>query len=968
ANSTVLFELTVNDGVNSSSVDSVTININADNDAPTASAGSNQTVNEGDVVTLTAAASSDPEAQGLTYTWTQTAGPTVTLNDATAGQPTFTAPDGLANSTVIFELTVNDGVNSSSVDSVSININADNDAPTASAGSNQTVNEGDVVTLTAAASSDPEAQGLTYSWVQTKGPAVTLDDANAARPQFSAPEGLANSDFQFALTVSDGVNSSSIDSVTITVNAINDAPNASAGIDQITTEGDLVTLQGSGSSDAEGQVLTYSWLQTKGPTVLLSDANTSNPTFTAPEGLSNAQLQFQLTASDGTTASADTVDITINADNDAPISDAGAPQSIIINDIVQLDGSASSDVEGQALTYNWIQTSGPTVTLDDPTAVRPTFTAPGFVSNTDIEFDLLISDGTSSSSSTVSITVNTDNAAPTANAGRNTLIQEGNTFTLNGAASTDPEGQELTYTWRQISGPSIELDNPNEAQAQFTAPEFLSNTAVQFELSVSDGTNKSTDTITVGIAANDDAPSVSAGRDRVVLHNQEVQLQADATDPEGLGITYQWRQVGGPAVDLKDGTSNAPTFESPDAPDGAVLQFIVSADDGNSKSFDTVNIVIAPNAGPQVQIFGDNEVDAGGFATVGAGARDIEGDDLTFKWTQVSGPSVTLPADDQPQLRFQAPNVTDSQEVTFQVEVSDGHRTTTQFVTIMIQGDATDTVTTSAIGRKDLIEAVPEVVEAESKETQPEVIVQDYDFSKTSATTSPVTSGLNDDYDTGTTQAEPLTLGSLAAVNLDSSAAAMSASPSTLAAPSALETDSSIAASAAELAEESSIESMMAGNLLEESAAATDMIRTPLVSADLVVADAGDAVRLRAPMTALEASEAATAVRWRQVSGTPIEVTDDSSEVLLVSMPEVFAAEEVVFEVEIISGGQRVVQEVTVQVQPVGMTNRSLSIDEHLDNRQVSDDSEEDQGSRGLGKIWGAMLAFFGTQTGRKKN
>ncbi|MGK0264450.1 MAG: hypothetical protein ACI8UD_003111, partial [Planctomycetota bacterium] len=137
---------------------------------------------------------------------------------------------------------------------------------------------------------------------------------------------------------------------------------------------------------------------------------------------------------------------------------------------------------------------------------------------------------------------------------------------------------------------------------------------------------------------------------------------------------------------------------------------------------------------------------------------------------------------------------------------------------------------------------------------------------------------------------------------------------------------------------------------------------------DLVVADAGDAVRLRAPMTALEASEAATAVRWRQVSGTPIEVTDDSSEVLLVSMPEVFAAEEVVFEVEIISGDQRVVQEVTVQVQPVGMTSRSLSIDEHLDNRQVSDDSEEEQGSRGLGKIWGAMLAFFGTQTGRKKN
>ena len=148
---------------------------------------------------------------------------------------------------------------------------------------------------------------------------MTLDDPNAESPSFTAPEGLVNTDLQFSLTVSDGSNLSSASSVTVTVNADNDAPVADAGVTQNVSEGDIVLLTGAGSSDPEGQVLTYSWTQTSGPTVVLSGANTANPTFTAPEGLVNSQVEFQLTASDGTASSIDTVTINISADDDAPI-------------------------------------------------------------------------------------------------------------------------------------------------------------------------------------------------------------------------------------------------------------------------------------------------------------------------------------------------------------------------------------------------------------------------------------------------------------------------------------------------------------------------------------------------------------------------------------------------------------------------------------------------------------------------
>ena len=228
----------------------------ADNDAPTAEAGTNQTVDEGDTVSLSGSGS-DPESQNLTYSWAQTAGsPNVTLTGATTQTPSFTAPELLANATLTFTLTVNDGT-SNGTDTVEITITADNDAPSANAGTDQTVDEGAEVSLSGSGS-DPESQNLTYSWAQTAGsPNVTLTGATTQTPSFTAPELLANATLTFTLTVNDGT-SNGTDTVDITIVADNDAPSANAGTNQTVDEGAEVSLSGSGS-DPESQNLTYSW-------------------------------------------------------------------------------------------------------------------------------------------------------------------------------------------------------------------------------------------------------------------------------------------------------------------------------------------------------------------------------------------------------------------------------------------------------------------------------------------------------------------------------------------------------------------------------------------------------------------------------------------------------------------------------------------------------------------------------------
>lgn len=93
----------------------------------------------------------------------------------------------------------------------------------------------------------------------------------------------------------------------------NGAPTAVAGVDRTVGELVIVTLDGSGSLDPDGDTITYTWLQTAGPTVILSNSTVVQPTFTSPDVLANVPqtLTFQLTVEDGSESAVDTVDIVV---------------------------------------------------------------------------------------------------------------------------------------------------------------------------------------------------------------------------------------------------------------------------------------------------------------------------------------------------------------------------------------------------------------------------------------------------------------------------------------------------------------------------------------------------------------------------------------------------------------------------------------------------------------------------------
>ncbi len=84
----------------------------------------------------------------------------------------------------------------------------------------------------------------------------------------------------------------------------NNPPVADAGTDQVVNAGASVTLDGSGSRDPEGNALSFTWTQTLGPGVTLSNSSGAVVTFTAPA--TGATLQFELSVSDGPNTVADT--------------------------------------------------------------------------------------------------------------------------------------------------------------------------------------------------------------------------------------------------------------------------------------------------------------------------------------------------------------------------------------------------------------------------------------------------------------------------------------------------------------------------------------------------------------------------------------------------------------------------------------------------------------------------------------
>jgi len=449
-------------------------------------------------------------------------------------------------------------------------------APFANAGPNQTVPVGQTVLLNGSGSSNPAGGGyLNHNWTFLSRPAgSSARILNSWDVMGNFVADVTGGVWIVQLTVS---NSAGSDVAVMTVTTGNSPPVANAGPNQTVAAGAQVTLNGSASSDVDGDSLIFSWTLTTRPVgsnAALSNSSSVMPTFIADR---NGVYVARLTVNDGKGNNSAPANVTIATQNTAPVANAGSAQSVNVGALVQLSGAGSTDVDGNPLTYAWSLTtkpSGSAANLSSGSSVNPTFTVdlPGtYVAQ------LIVNDGqVSSLPATVSITT-TGSLAPTANAGPNQTVRHSSTVQLNGSG-TDPQSRSLTYLWSLTTRPP----NSNAALSSLTSrtPTFRADLVGNYvaQLIVNNGVENSLPS-TVTITTTNTAPVANAGINQTAAINSVVALNGSfSSDADGDAITYAWSFSSRPAgstASLQAATSASPTFV-PDLAGTYVVQLIVS--------------------------------------------------------------------------------------------------------------------------------------------------------------------------------------------------------------------------------------------------------------------------------------------------------------------------------------------------------------------------------------------------------
>ncbi|ALO33366.1 hypothetical protein CMT41_00555 [Colwellia sp. MT41] len=183
------------------------------------------------------------------------------------------------------------------LDGTDPNVEDENPIPTVSAGSDQSVDEQTLVTLTGSAT-DVGGAIATVLWQQTNGTNATLNSENSLEATFIAPTVSEVEVLTFALTATDNSGAQAQDTIAITINPVNSAPIANAGIDILITNGETVELDGSQSIDTDGNIVSYQWSFLNNQTLTIDNAESVMAGFVAPSVTANTRYELQLTVTD----------------------------------------------------------------------------------------------------------------------------------------------------------------------------------------------------------------------------------------------------------------------------------------------------------------------------------------------------------------------------------------------------------------------------------------------------------------------------------------------------------------------------------------------------------------------------------------------------------------------------------------------------------------------------------------------
>ena len=637
--------LTVSDGANTSSAETVTINVNDLNDnAPVITSSQLFSVDENSAngASVGTATATDADVTATTYQdWKITGGNTnnAFAIDPSTGEITVATSSQLDTETTpsyTLSLTVSDGANTSSAETVTININDLNDnTPIINPSQSFSVDENsaNATSVGTVVATDADVTATTYQdWTITGG---NTNNAFAINPSTGEITVATSSEldrentasYSLTITVSDGANTSSAETVTVNVNDLNDNLPIITASQSFSVDENSASLTSVGTvvaTDADATATTYQdWTITGGNT---GNAFAINPSTGEITVATSSELDYEsgailytlsLTVSDGTNTSAATeVTINVNDLNDnTPIITASQSFSIDENraNATAVGTVAATDADATATTYqDWKITGGNT---NNAFAINPSTGELSVADASQLDYEttptsynllVTVSDGeTTSSAETVTININdlNDNT-PIINPSQSFSVDENsaNATSVGTVAASDADATATTYqNWTITSGntnSAFAIDPDTGELTVNTSSELDTETTPSYSLSitVSDGTNTSSaETVTINIDdINDNAPIITPSQsfdiDEASANDTPVGTVA-LTDADSAAVnTFTWSITAGNtndafAIDPSTGKLTVNTSSELDYEGGTILYTLsLTVSDGATTS------------------------------------------------------------------------------------------------------------------------------------------------------------------------------------------------------------------------------------------------------------------------------------------------------------------------------------------------------------------------------------------------
>lgn len=382
---------------------------------------------------------------------------------------------------------------------------------------------------------------------------------------------------------------------------VNPAPVANAGRDQWIKAGAMVQLDGTASSSARGDALTYQWSLLSNPTgsaAVLSSASDPRPTFVAD--LTGA-YQFQLIVTDAHAVASAASKVFVSTNNLAPLANAGKYATAHVGDKVALDATRSIDINGDSLSYCWqfvlVPSGSNAYFMDSNGYYNSCVPNPNFTVDLPGQYYLNLTVNDSSGAiSTANVVIDTQvrDHPPIAQVGLPQWATKGLTVVLDGSKSSDPDGDVISaYHWTLLARPAGSLAvlgnaaSPNPTLTLDQAGDYVAQLVV-----TANGANSTP--ITSLITTRNVPPIVVAGQDQTAFVGDTVYLHGTPSDANGDPLTYLWSLSSSPLG------YSAPTFQAPDtlnanfAPNaGGLYVAQLLANDGHTDSApDTIRVQV----------------------------------------------------------------------------------------------------------------------------------------------------------------------------------------------------------------------------------------------------------------------------------------------------------------------------------------------------------------------------------------